>query len=275
MQSAQTAADTPATSREQMLSISEYARRLGGDVPGDGGLHDLALFELRVFSQNGEDGVIAEIIRRVGAPGRFFVEIGAGDGIECNCAALAELAGWQGLFIEASDVETASLQRKYGPSTRVQTLQAMVTTDNADALLAAQGVPVEPDVLSFDLDGGEYWLWQSLQRHRPRVVVAEYNASIAPGRRLVQPRDKGPWDRSDFYGASIDALVALGTEKGYRLVHCDLTGNNAFFVREDLPGEFLDPGDVARRGPNLWLKGAHHPPDDRARDYLDLEAPGA
>ncbi len=152
-----------------MLAISEYARRLGGDVPGNGGLHDLALFELRVFSQNGEDGVIAEISRRAGAPGRFFVEIGAGDRIECNCAALAELAGWQGLFIEASDVETASLQRKYGPSARV----------------------------------------------------------------------------------------------------------SAFFVREDLPGEYLDPGEVARRGPNLWLKGAHHPPDDETRAYLDLEAPGA
>lgn len=272
MQSAQAAANVPETSREQLLALSEYARRLGGDIPGNDHLADLTLFELRVFSQNGEDGVLAEIVRRTGAPGRFFVEVGAGDGIECNCAALADLAGWRGLFIEGSDVGMDPLRRKYGPIPRVQTLQAMVTPLTVDAVLAAQGVPEEPDVFSVDVDGSDYWIWRALERHRPRVVVVEYNASLPPGRRLVQPGDKGPWDGTDFYGASIDAFVALGAEKGYRLVHCDLTGANAFFVRDDLPGDYPDQPDVARRSANLWLGGARHPADPHARAYLDLDA---
>jgi hypothetical protein len=249
-----------------------YARRLGGDIPGSGHLSDLALFELRVFSQNGEDGVIAEIVRRAGAPGRYFVEVGAGDGIECNCATLTDLAGWRGLFIEGSDVGMDPLRRKYGPNPRVQTLKAMVTPDTVDDLLAAQGIPDEPDLFSIDVDGTDYWIWQALERHRPRLVVVEYNASLPPGRRLVQPGDDGPWDGTDFYGASIDAFVALGAEKGYRHVHCDLTGNNAFFVRDDLPGDYPDPPDVTRRSANLWLGGVQHPADQHARAYLDLDA---
>jgi hypothetical protein len=272
MQSAQAAANSPGTPREQLLAVSEYARRLGGDIPGHGDLADLTPFELRVFSQNGEDGVLGEIVRRTGAPGRFFVEIGAGDGIECNCAALADLAGWRGLFIEGSAVGMDPLRRKYDPIPRVQTLEAMVTPETVDALLTAQGVPEEPDVFSVDVDGSDYWIWRALERHRPRVVVVEYNASLPPGRRLVQPSDKGPWDGTDFYGASIDAFVALGAEKGYRLVHCDLTGANAFFVRDDLPGDYLDQPDVTRRSANLWLRGVQHPPDQHARAYVDLDA---
>jgi hypothetical protein len=116
-------------------------------------------------------------------------------------------------------------------------------------------------------------IWHALERHRPRVVVIEYNGSLdEPGRRLVQARDRGAWDETEFYGASIDALVQLGERKGCRLVHCDLTGNNAFFVREDLPGEYLQPSEVPRRSANLWLTGAQHEPDAQHRTYVDLDA---
>jgi hypothetical protein len=264
LQLAQVASQVPATPRETLLAVSEYARRLGGDVPA---VVDLAGFELKVFSQNGEDGVIAEIARRSGAPGRFFVEIGGGYGVENNCAALADLAGWSGLFIEAGDAEFAALARKYRSQPRVRVVQALVTPENIEDLLA--DAPAEPDVLTIDVDGSDYWIWEALQR-RPRTVVIEYNGSLEPGRRLVQPRDTGGWRETRFYGASIDALVALGASKGYRLVHCDLTGNNAFFVRDDLPGEYLD--EVPRRATNLWLAGVQHEPDHSGRTYVDLDA---
>jgi hypothetical protein len=264
LQQAQVAAQLPATSRETLLAVSEYARRLGGDVPA---LIDLAPFELKVFSQNGEDGVIAEIVRRSGAPGHYFVEIGGGYGVENNCAALADLAGWSGLFIEAGDAEFAALARKYRPQPRVRVAQALVTPANIEDLLA--DAPAEPDVLTIDVDGSDYWIWEALER-RPRVVVIEYNGSLEPGRRLVQPRDAGPWRETNFYGASIDALVSLGESKGYRLVHCDLSGNNAFFVRSDLGGEYLS--EVPRRATNLWLSGVQHEPDHSGRSYVDLDA---
>jgi tRNA (mo5U34)-methyltransferase len=108
------------------------------------------------------------------------------------------------------------------------------------------------------------------------MIAIEYNAALAPGRRLVQPRDHtAGWNGTDFFGASLDALVALGEQRGYQLVHTDLSGANAFFVRKDLAGDrFPAANDVPRRlEPNYFMQGYHHPPDRSRRRYVDLDAP--
>jgi hypothetical protein len=259
------------TPREQLLALAELARRVGGDAPRPPADHGLTPFELRVFSQNGEDGVIAEILRRAGIATGSFVEFGAADGVQNNCAVLADVLGWSGLFIEAGDDEFARLSHRYAANDRVRTAQAIVTPETVERLFAEHDVPLEPDVLSIDVDGSDYWIWEALERYRPRIVVIEYNGSLTPGRRLVQPRDTGMWDLTDFQGASIEAMTTLGERKGYRLVHCEMTGNNAFFVRDGVPGDYPAPEAVARRRTNFWLAGSDHPPDPLRRAYLDLD----
>jgi hypothetical protein len=265
-------APLPDTPRVQLLALSELVRRIEGDVPGSGRELDLVRHELRVFSQNGEDGVLAEMIRRSGAPGRYFVEFGAADGVQNNCAFLADVLRWNGLFMDGGEREYEGLAHRYAGRPEVTTAKAMVTPENIQGLLAAHGVPAEPDVLSIDVDGSDYWIWEAITDYRPRIVVIEYNGSLEPGRRLVQPRDTGAWLQTDFIGASIEALVALGERKGYRLVHCEMTGNNAFFLRDDLPGDYLPAHEVPRRRWNFWLAGARHVPDRERRSYLDLDA---
>ncbi len=262
------AAEVPRTSRTTLLALAELSRRGAHDVPDLG--TDLTPYELRVFSQNGEDGVIAEILRRTGTGPRYFAEFGAEFGVETNSAVLCDVRGWGGLYIEGGGESFARLQRRYAPRADVTTLRSLVTPENVQALFAQGGVPEDLDLLSIDVDGAEYWIWEALTGHRPRLVVVEYNAALDPGRRLVQPRDAGPWDRTDFIGASIGALRSLGEQKGYRLVHCELGGNNAFFVREDLPGPW--PERVVMRAPNFFLLGGGHLPDPHGRQYVDLDA---
>ena len=90
----------------------------------------------------------------------------------------------------------------------------------------------------------------------------------------MQPDEPGrSWDGTDYYGASLGALQALAERKGYRLVHTELSGVNAFFVRADLAAEaFPDPADVAVRGtPNYYQRGYRHP---EARGAPPLPRPG-
>jgi len=253
-------------------ALPEYARRfrLVDAKPGEP-TEDPALtgYEFQVCSQNGEDGVLAEILRRTGVAQRFFVEFGVESGREGNCVALADVAGWSGLFMEGDGAHNHLLHQKYRWNQRVSTLHAMVTPDRVNALFAAAGVPAEPDVVSIDIDGGDYWVWRALA-YRPRVVVIEYNSSLDPEKCLVQPETEGPWSGSDFFGASLGALVELGREKGYRLVHCELAGVNAFFVRDDLNGDFPPPEQVQRRGPNYFLTSHGHPADETGRTYTNL-----
>ncbi len=258
------------------LALSELSRRYAeiGPEPGEQQpTMSLSRFELRVLSQNGEDGVLAEIFRRVGAPARYFVEFGVESGRQGNCVYLADIAEWGGLFIEANPPLYRELNRKYAASPRVLTLEAMVTPANVEEIFSRVGVPAEPDVLSIDIDGGDYWIWEAIANYRPRVVVIEYNSTIDPSRRLVQPRERTSWDGTDFFGASLAALRALGESKGYRLVHTDLTGLNAFFVREDLAGERFSQADraPARGFPNYFLRGYRHPPSYANDSYLDVD----
>lgn len=235
--------------------------------------HALTTSELKVFSQNGEDGVIAEIFRRVGSTNRHFVEFGVGTGVEGNCVFLADVMVWHGLFIEGSERLYPDLEHKYRNTPGVTTREAMVTAENIESLLGAAGVPSDPDVLSIDIDGNDYWVWNAIVGFRPRLVIVEYNGALPPEATLVQPyRPGSAWAATDYFGASLGALERLGAEKGYSLVHTELSGTNAFFLREDLLTAFGDPAPVARRTVNQSLQGASHVHDPDQGVYLDVGA---
>ncbi len=268
---------TEQTDRSSFLALSELNSRhlkvsaAAGAAPEDRGLTG---FELRVFSQNGEDGILTEILRRVGAPTRYFVEFGVESGREGNCVFLADAAGWTGLFMEADDEMFGRLEGKYAAQRSVSTIRARVGTENVESLFAQAGVPAEPDVVSIDVDGQDYWIWAALEAYRPRVLIVEYNSALDPRRRLVQPDEPGHgWDGTSYYGASLGALESLAETKGYRLVHTDLSAVNAFFVRTDLsPEAFPEPDRVARRGtPNYYQRGIEHPAAPVGVRYLDLD----
>ena len=259
------------------LSISELRRRYASPRAGRS-TTPLTEFELRCFSQNGEDGVIAELLARVGVATSFFVEFGVESGREGNCVFLADVLGWSGLFIESDEQQFSELRQKYSANAAVQTLRAAVTANNIERLLGEASVPSELDLLSIDVDGQDYWIWEALRAHRPRIVVIEYNASLPPGRQLVQPGAYAEgWDGTDYFGASLGALCALAERKGYTLAHTDLAAVNAFFVRSDLAGDAVPrPDQVARRSqPNYFIQGYRHPSDPRQRSYTDLAVASA
>jgi Methyltransferase FkbM domain len=220
----------------------------------------LTRYEHRVFSQNGEDGVIAELLRRIGVAQRWFVEFGAQTGVEGNCVFLADVLGWSGLFLEAQHDASNELARKYSATPAVRTRRALVRAENVDVVFNDARVPDEIDVLSIDVDGNDYWIWRALTACSPRIVVIEYNGHWPLDGRWVQPYDpERVWSGSDNYGSSLGALRSLGTEKGYRLVHTELTGNNAFFVRADLDAGLPAADAIPLRAPNHFLLGASHP----------------
>jgi hypothetical protein len=190
-------------------------------------------FQQRIYSQAGEDGIVAELLRRAGETNRYFVEIGSGDGTE-NCTRALLEAGWRGCWIEAEPRYAASAEAIAGGRAVVCT--AMVDRQNVAALLDSAGVPGEPDVLSIDVDGNDHWLWLEMAgSRRPRLVVIEYNSKFPPPTQWALPycADR-VWDGSYRQGATLSALCDLAARLGYRLVGCDSFGANAFFAREDV-----------------------------------------
>ncbi|MCX5731252.1 MAG: hypothetical protein NTY18_07855, partial [Deltaproteobacteria bacterium] len=113
----------------------------------------------RCFSQFDEDGLLDEIFRRIGTTCRFFIEFGVGDGLENNTVALL-LAGWSGLWIEADSAQQERIRTSFREPLETRQLKLagdFVTAENIEELLVRGGVPEEPDLISIDIDGNDFW----------------------------------------------------------------------------------------------------------------------
>ena len=170
-------------------ALVEMCQRYEGLAARD----SLAPYERKVFSQNGEDGVISELFSRIGVTDRRFVEFGAGDGTENNCAFLADVLGWSGIFAEADDANAMGLALKYQYCDAVETRQQVVTPDGVDALVThGLGPSGELDLLSIDVDSIDYHLWKNVVNTKPRVVIIEYNSALPHDARLTLPLGATP-----------------------------------------------------------------------------------
>ena len=202
-------------------------------------------YEYQVYSQNGEDGIIQEIFRRIGTTSKFFVEFGASNGIECNTLLLL-VQRWKGCWLDGSEENIKFIRKKFGflIGTQLSVMKSFITAENIEDSFSALQVPEELDLLSIDIDGNDYWVWKAISRYRPRVVIIECNPLFPPPIEFIIPygADKIYSPNTSHSGASLKSLEILGREKGYALVGCNFLGGNAFFVRSDLvKDKFLQP----------------------------------
>lgn len=234
--------------------------------------------EWRVFSQWGEDGILQHLLRHVNIPRKIFVEFGVETYVEANTRWLLTAHGWSGLIMDGSEENIQTIRRDpiYWQH-NLKALQTFITRENIDSLIRGQGIEGEIGLLSVDIDGVDYWVWEAIQCISPALVVAEYNALFGPVRRVTVPYDAA-FTRAKahhscvYYGASLAALAALGRRKGLALVGCNSAGNNAFFVRRDLlpPGlPELTPGEAFR--PRLFRE-ARNADGSLAFQNTDVEA---
>ena len=200
-------------------------------------------YGFKVYSQHEEDGIIQEIFRRIGASSRTFIEFGVETGVECNTAKLL-IEGWRGLWIEANPQACTAITSNFAEflnDKRLTLRQSLVTAENINALIERAGFKGEIDLLSIDIDFNDYWVWKAINVVNPRAVVVEYNAGLHPPLSVTvpyQPNRAG--DGTNFFGASLEALVRLGREKGYRIVGCNISGIERVFrargsLRRSLP----------------------------------------
>ena len=227
--------------RRCVRRLTKAEERLAAAVAADPA--HLHRFERAVHSQNGEDGIVAEIFRRIGVGDRQVVEIGAADGVE-NCSAALVDAGWTALWVEG-DPAKVERARRDRPQASLTVRQSFVDAETIVPLLRDSGAPAAPDLLIIDIDGNDYWVWRAIAAaFRPLVVVIEYNAAVGPHLHWVMPYSAAHrWDQTRYHSAGLAALAALGEELGYTLVGCESSGTNAFFVQRRYAPLFT-PGSV-------------------------------
>lgn len=236
---------------------------------------DLHANEFQVYSQWGEDGILQHLVRRVPTERKLFVEIGVESYAEANTRFLAEHNNWGGLLLEADAAQVAAIRsdRIYW-AVNLKAVAAFVTRENINSLLSEQGLGGDIGLLSIDVDGNDYWLWEAVTVVNPRIVVCEYNSFLGGERPLAVPY-AADFRRSQahyswlYYGASLPALAYLAGRKGYQLAGTNSAGNNAFFVRRDV-GQNVPERSVAESFVPARFREAHD--EAGSLTYLDYAA---
>lgn len=208
--------------------------------------------EFKVYSQWGEDGIIDHLVTHVPITSRSFVEFGVENYTEANTLFLLKHRYWRGLVIDGSNANIAAVKRSteyWRHDLRAEA--SFITRDNINDIISRNGLRGELGLLSVDIDGNDYWVWEAIDCVTPCIVVAEYNSLFGPTATLSTPY-QADFVRSQadptnmYYGASIAALNHLAERKGFSLVAGNSAGNNVFFVRNDLVGSLrkITPGEA-------------------------------
>jgi hypothetical protein len=217
------------------------ARLLISQVRQAGQLDDIRHAEFKVFSQFGDDGIIQYLLHRVRIDEneRRFVEFGVETYEESNTRFLLVNDNWKGLVIDGDprNVRHIRNDRIYWRHD-LTALCEFIDAGNIDALIRGAGFAGDIGLLSIDLDGNDYWVWEQIECARPAIVVAEYNSVFGWEHAVSVPYDPAfrrgaAHDSHLYWGCSIAALRLMGAKKGYALVGSNSAGNNAYFVRRE------------------------------------------
>jgi hypothetical protein len=236
--------------RRLLLAYGAMAASRVRDVDQIGSLAEV---EFSIFSQWGEDGIIEWLVARNGEMPESFIEFGVEDYRESNTRFLLCNRNWRGLVIDGSEaninvVRQDDISWRYDLTSKA----AFIDASNINALIGDAGFEGDVGMLSIDIDGCDYWVWDSISVVNPHIVVAEYNANFGDIIPLTVPYDPkfrrtaAHWSNL-YFGASIGAFEELAIRRGYTLLGTNLAGGNAFFIRNDRLEHF--DGRVRTRDP--------------------------
>jgi hypothetical protein len=199
-------------------------------------------YEFKIFSQWGEDGILQHLTKVIEMRHKTFIEFGVESFVEANCRFLLMKDNWSGYVIDASSSNISILKKSYFYwKHQIEAVDAFITKDNVNDLLAKSCFDEDLGILSIDIDGNDYFILEAINAVRPRILICEYNAIF--GVRKISVPYEADFFRTRkhhsnlYFGASLAAIVLLANKKGYSLVGTNSNGCNAFFVRNDLVNE--------------------------------------
>lgn len=229
---------------ERMLADSRMltARMLIAHMKTRGLLPSVQDAEFKVFSQWGDDGIIQYLVHHLRIEPRRFIEFGVKTYQESNTRFLLCNDNWRGLVLDGSRAHINAIQRSdlYWQH-ELTAVAAFIDRSNVNDLFRQNGFIGDLGILSIDIDGNDYWIWEAIDVVDPVVVIIEYN-SVFGGECAVTVPYVADFVRTKahhsnlYFGASLKALCMLGERKGYQLVGCNSSGVNAYFVRKDRLG---------------------------------------
>ncbi len=201
-------------------------------------INNLSQVEFSVFSQWGDDGIIDWLTKNIPIKNKIFIEIGTENYKESNTRFLLMNQNWIGHLIEGNprfvkDIENQSICWKYDLNTHC----LMVNKSNIDKKIKSLNLPKNIGLLSLDIDGIDYWVWEKITSIEPIIFICEFNSILGDKKAITVPYNEN-FERSKFhysnlaFGASLEAFKYLSKKKDYCFIGTNSNGVNAYFVKK-------------------------------------------
>jgi hypothetical protein len=243
--------------KKDKILLGKIMSRLNSQLSGVKNLNEV---EFQVYSQWGDDGIIQYLINKLDIPHKTFIEFGVENYKESNTRFLLINDNWSGMVIDGSEENVKFIREDLlSWGYELYAKAAFITKDNINNLLSeflSFGYDKEIGILSVDIDGNDYYVWDAITVVNPVIVIAEYNSVFGSDKPWSVPYDPS-FVRTNahasklYYGSSLMSLCDLAEKKGYRFVGCNLAGNNAYYIRndkvKDLPVVTLEKGFIASK----------------------------
>lgn len=186
----------------------------------------LADYRSDTYSQFGEDGIIGKIFDIIGTRSKLCVEFGAWDGFHMANTANLWTKSWKGILIEGNRRRFDRLKKNVRDHDCMCICAFVQSSGEStlESLLDKAGITEQIDLLSIDIDGNDYYIFESLEKIRPRVIICEYNPTIPAEIDLVA-------EENNYFGCSVSALNRTAEGKGYKLIA--ITETNCFYVLKE------------------------------------------
>ena len=200
-------------------------------------------YEFRVFSQFGDDGIIQFLIKRVQPEKKIFIEFGVENYDESNTKFLLVNNNWKGLIFDGDKSNMGYVKNQEYFWRHALTAEAQfITKENINDLITSNGFQGRIGILHVDLDGNDYWIWETINCVSPDILILEYNSVYGKEHAWTVPY-KADFNRTAahfsnlYWGASLKALNILSANKGYSFVGCNDAGNNAYYIKSEIIGQ--------------------------------------
>ena len=194
----------------------------------------------KVFSQNGEDGILQYLFKSLELNYIKFVEIGTEDYSESNTRYIFETMRCEGLIIDPLKNLENLVKKNVSKFWRnnLVIINTFVTPDNINSLLDENKYNSNIDLFSLDIDGIDYWIIKKIKKNISKIFIAEYNPFFGPELEITVPNINNFHRTSYHYsnlcwGVSLKSLIKIMIEKNYTFVGSNDLRNNAFFVSND------------------------------------------
>ena len=202
---------------------------------------------MKFYSQNDEDGILMEILKRINIKKGNFFEIGVCGGIrnngtECNTIILLML-GWNGIWIDGVNIDL-----NLPENGKLNFIKEFINKENCietfnNALKKSQIKKSEVNVASVDIDGNDFYITEAMLNDgfKPDCFIVEYNGKFPPPIIYNMPYEENyVWKGGDEQGCSLQFYSDFFQKHDYNLVCCNITGTNAFFVHKKHMNKFKD-----------------------------------